>query len=412
MCDTVTGECREPNCPEATPVKDSSGCGMCVNKWHNKLNELLVNGLVSDGTVAYPPTDYEFIGGEYKYVGMEKTSAMFQFLLMSYTMATITHKEYERDYTTVPGTPGRKWDEFVADLGVSFNKDVDYVEFKTTTELVPRGELVATMFFPLLLNTYVKVNHKKLDLKGTVLATDTDVYVEWRGSEGLTTPEYLGLDFLTALQPYQPTPDSADPTITVHSGQYSAFMKVAPLLWEKVAAAFAGNPGVTRIWFLGHSLGGASAIMTAAIFKSQFEYAKDYNHADGDINLRQLPNDLEVAGVITYGAYQVGNAAFAQYYKDTLKLHDKTIRWVMHYDGERDFVSRCPGSNVCGYTHVGVRWDVKWDGTTASCLPFTDGPDTTLIVRPPEGYSWDDLKLCENNYIKEPLYVIEGRHTC
>lgn len=82
--------------------------------------------------------------------------------------------------------------------------------------------------------------------------------------------------------------------------------------------------------------------------------------------LRRLAElQVGIHAVVTFGAHMVGNAAFATYYKETLGLHDKTLRWVQHGVSEhapkaatRDAATRFPGADNCGYAHVGRQWDI------------------------------------------------------
>lgn len=83
-------------------------------------------------------------------------------------------------------------------------------------------------------------------------------------------------------------------------------------LREILKAAAVRSPRQPRVWFTGHSLGGAMA--TLAAYRAQ----------------RAFP-DLDVAGVVTYGAPRVGDLRFAQSY-DALGLGTKTVRFVLGID--------------------------------------------------------------------------------
>lgn len=90
-----------------------------------------------------------------------------------------------------------------------------------------------------------------------------------------------------------------------------------------------------RVVLTGHSLGGARAILAAAM----------------------LDNDgVPVTDVITFGAPRVGDAAFRNYYDE--ELHDDTLR----FEAEGDPIPWTPPWLLNGYRHVGRAVYLKNDG--------------------------------------------------
>jgi triacylglycerol lipase len=85
------------------------------------------------------------------------------------------------------------------------------------------------------------------------------------------------------------------------------------------------NPGLP-IYVTGHSLGGALAMLCAAMLKH---------------------HGFSVAGVITFGQPRVGSAVFRDIYNDS-ELGPRTLRFV----NENDIVPRLPGA-LLGYRHCG-----------------------------------------------------------
>ncbi|MCP4991679.1 MAG: lipase family protein [Colwellia sp.] len=123
----------------------------------------------------------------------------------------------------------------------------------------------------------------------------------------------------------------------VHSGFYAAIKSV----WERE-----GNEGISdhlrvlsekkflekpRVWFTGHSLGGALATLAA----------------DLCVNVREV----QVQGLYTFGAPRVGDNDFVDHYR---------VREVYRFVNNNDFAPHFP--QLTSYKHVGSRYYIDQDG--------------------------------------------------
>ena len=117
----------------------------------------------------------------------------------------------------------------------------------------------------------------------------------------------------------------------VHEG----FMRGLNAVWVDVAGAVTRS-GATRVWFTGHSLGGALAVLAADRFES-------------------------AAGVYTIGSPRVGDPEFVGSFN--ARHENRSFRYV----NQHDFVTRVPPEAV-GFGHVDVEMRFDLD-PGASLIP-------------------------------------------
>jgi len=184
----------------------------------------------------------------------------------------------------------------------------------------------------------------------TDVATDTqaviyqptaqDIVVAFRGTRSLRN---FVTDLTARRVPLLDGPAGAE----VHEGFQTAFQSVSRDLGEYLKNNLSAQQ---RLWFTGHSLGGALAKLAAARFFRE--------HA--------------IAGVYTFGEPRVGNAAFRNFYG---WLRPKTFRVV---DGE-DFIPRLPWL-LGAYRHSGTEvFYGSWECRMQSAEFRT--PHSTLFTR-------------------------------
>ena len=114
-----------------------------------------------------------------------------------------------------------------------------------------------------------------------------------------------------------------DQSIGIHSGFHAALEQVWPVLLNYVTRA--GLP----VWFTGHSLGGALAVLAA--------YRLEAIEAAG----------VRVAGVYTFGQPRVGNEEWAK--SVPIELAQRIFRYV----NDRDIVPLVPPPRSMDYSHIG-----------------------------------------------------------
>jgi triacylglycerol lipase len=149
---------------------------------------------------------------------------------------------------------------------------------------------------------------------------DQMLVVAFRGTEQL--PE----DWITDanVRPEQQPWNVKDASIFVHQG----FQRALDLVWAELREELikADRP----IWFTGHSLGGALAVLAAYRLV----------HCEGD----KIPT---IGGVYTFGQPRVGNAALAS--SCSLQLSQRIFRYV----NSSDIVPLVPPSKPIDYDHFG-----------------------------------------------------------
>jgi hypothetical protein len=127
------------------------------------------------------------------------------------------------------------------------------------------------------------------DAQVLVASSGDDIIVALRGSQE-AADWFTDLKTLIIGVPWQSPRLNAPITARVHEG----FLAYSTAIYEGVAKILSSyaNTGSKRVWFTGHSLGGAAAQLLAALFAG-----------GGLINSNWLPPpNLEIAGVITYEA--------------------------------------------------------------------------------------------------------------
>lgn len=154
----------------------------------------------------------------------------------------------------------------------------------------------------------------------------------------------------------------------VHHGFREAFERIEPHL----ADALASIGSERTLWFSGHSMGGALAVLAADRF--------------GRAN-----------GILSIGSPRVGNAAFATAFN--ARFAAVTARYVSN----RDLVTRVPPRRPFGYEHVGELRQIDANGEVSGVAPpalalaerlkdLTRTQDA-LLDHMPRGYSvdiWND----------------------
>lgn len=157
------------------------------------------------------------------------------------------------------------------------------------------------------------------------------VIVAFRGTEKNAS------DFLTdariKLVPWPHWQESA-PTPQVHTGFCHGVDAIWPELNQRLLDIRQDNK--QSIWFTGHSLGGALAMLSAARLAAEglVDPTSHETHA------------VTVNGVYTYGQPRVGDQRFADGYQ--ARLGDRTFRYV----NNRDIVARVP-PRALGFRHAG-----------------------------------------------------------
>lgn len=154
----------------------------------------------------------------------------------------------------------------------------------------------------------------------------------------------------------------------VHHGFREAFERIEPQLDHALASI---GPQRT-VWFTGHSMGGALAVLAADRFG-------------------------RAGGILSIGSPRVGNAAFATRFAS--RFGAVTARYVSN----RDLVARVPPRRPFGYEHVGELRQIGPNGDVSGAVPpalalgerIKDLARTqdALLDHMPRGYSvdiWND----------------------
>ena len=128
--------------------------------------------------------------------------------------------------------------------------------------------------------------------------------------------------------------------IRVHEG----FQKALASVWEELAELISSMAGGTRrVWFTGHSLGGALAMLAAGRVSGQWQGSGQWPVVSGQPEISAEPTGLTNHWPLstnhycyTFGQPRVGNAAWGRWYD--ARLRGRTFR-VIHAD---DVVARVP----------------------------------------------------------------------
>ena len=163
-----------------------------------------------------------------------------------------------------------------------------------------------------------------------ILKSDSECVVLFRGTRELY------MDWPTNLLCWPARVDLNDFQCKVHAGFLNGvtgrrvchkFRRAIDVLKELLQPVLCGDPP-TRLVFIGHSLGGAYAVLAAAMIEAE--------------------HSGTVSEVVTFGQPAVGGRSFKEWYK-SVGLHDRTTRF-MH---EADIVTFLPGPR---FEHVGTGW--------------------------------------------------------
>ncbi|KAJ2714152.1 hypothetical protein H4R19_001879 [Coemansia spiralis] len=154
---------------------------------------------------------------------------------------------------------------------------------------------------------------------------DREVYVVWAGTRRIRS---MVVDAMAIFEDFA----EDAPGVTVHAGFYESTSAVYPHILKNIRAAADDHPGY-RIVFVGHSLGGASAALSALKFAKDSEGAKDGEWVKDMIR------------VWTFGQPRTGNRQFAEYY--TQHLGNQTYRVTY----QADIVPHVPPWQILGYQH-------------------------------------------------------------
>jgi triacylglycerol lipase len=152
------------------------------------------------------------------------------------------------------------------------------------------------------------------------VACDSEkIIISFRGSERSKIK-----DWITDAQAMKTLWPTGNPFCCIHHGFCDALTDIFPQIFAKIIEMRQSGQSV---WFTGHSLGGALAVLAAAA--TQIEQQQDVN------------------GVYAFGAPRVGDAEFANHYEAQLK--DRTYCVV----NNNDVVTRVP-TRLSGYCdHLG-----------------------------------------------------------
>ena len=197
-----------------------------------------------------------------------------------------------------------------------------------------------------------------IDTQGFVASNQDLVVVAFRGTE-TDSPA----DVLTDLQAWKlpvegfgDLPESQRPR--AHHGFVEALEAIKDDLWNTLKKLGNRNP-VRPVWFVGHSLGGALAVMAAA----GYAIWRDEQYREWDESLRQPAGDERdsktsegrespphlppVGWIYTIGQPAVGDERLAAWLEN--RFGKRLVRTV----NNRDVVPRLP-SPVLGYAHAGA----------------------------------------------------------
>ncbi len=159
---------------------------------------------------------------------------------------------------------------------------------------------------------------RETDTQGFVVGDRGKIIVAFRGSEKKLRDWQTNFSF--AREKWT----KAKPLGAVHDGFADAFYRIRPQLLERIEALRDRNQPV---WFTGHSLGGALAVMAATTLELHDE-------------------KVRFAGLYTFGQPRVGDFAFAR----TFNRHFRNRAWRIV--NNNDVVPRVPLESM-GFSHAG-----------------------------------------------------------
>jgi hypothetical protein len=196
-----------------------------------------------------------------------------------------------------------------------------------------------------------------VDAQCTVLSSSNDIIVAVRGSENPSLDKYAdwimtNLDFFDQPTPVSfPEPFSSSSlkawpynfAARVHPGFHEAADALLPEVQASINIACSQNPLASKVWFTGHSMGGAVAILLAALLQDSNFIAPAASSTTGSHTCGQK---LQIAGVFGFQSPMPGDATFATHYFN-IGLGSQTL---VHAYGE-DPVPRLP---LTPYNHAGA----------------------------------------------------------
>ncbi|KAJ2856755.1 hypothetical protein J3B02_001421 [Coemansia erecta] len=175
------------------------------------------------------------------------------------------------------------------------------------------------LFQKTLLNTTWHCPNPVSDGYLAVNPEEKEIYVVWTGTRRVRS---IVADSLVIFQEY-PTEISGS---AVHSGFFQITNAVFPHILKNIRA-LAEDYLDYKVVFIGHSLGGANAVIAALMYARDNEFEK------------------ERVRVWTFGEPRVGNKLFAEYY--TSMLGNQTFRVT----NQADVVPHVPPWQILGYQH-------------------------------------------------------------
>lgn len=182
------------------------------------------------------------------------------------------------------------------------------------------------------------------------LSSDHDTVIACRGTE-VTDFGDIVTDLMIAREP--PRDDADLPPGLIHRG----FKGASKNLWGEILKDIRED-GVDKghaLWFTGHSLGAAMAVVLTS-----------YAQAD--------PTTLKIAGLTTFGCPRVGNADFCNYSDGGDFDH---LRFV----NCEDVVTKSPWNILTRYSHCGRLMYLKEDGECLEDIPWVRAFVDRLITR-------------------------------
>ncbi|KAJ1733415.1 hypothetical protein LPJ61_001574 [Coemansia biformis] len=194
-------------------------------------------------------------------------------------------------------------------LGIVTAQDLDVTPGKTYSgdEAKPYLDIMQKYMSPAS-DGYIAIN-----------TADKELYVVWAGTRRIRS---IVVDAMVVFKDFATdVPDTA-----VHAGFYESTNAAYPHIIKNIRAAATDYPDY-NIVFVGHSLGGASAVISALKFASDSAENKD--------RIR----------VWTFGQPRTGNRRFAEHY--TQVLGNQTYRITY----QADIVPHVPSWQVLGYQH-------------------------------------------------------------
>jgi len=279
----------------------------------------------------------------------------------------------------------------------------------------PEQEKLAEALGPLQLNLDYWLHHRgsssgegidkidTIDTQGFVASNQDLVVVAFRGTE--VAADNVA-DVLTDAQAWKQSLDWFDglegpDRPRAHHGFVEALDAAWDELWGALTELGAANPS-RPIWFTGHSLGGALAVLAASRYELERrrenrrretlaeEWLKDGDGADVHARIRAEAAPLPpVARIHTIGQPAVGDERLADWLSAT--FGQRLVRTI----NNRDVVPRLP-SSLIGYAHAGTQFYFDSFGR--------------MKINPSAWYRGLDALVIDPNQIRERAREAVGDH--